>query len=186
MLPEFPCKVTGYNASFVLFDCKGRHLRIVPHGITSNATELDLSENYIKNISVHSFPTLLNLTKLNLNWVNKNKGTNIDAKAFKNLTKLRELRLTGNSLDQIPIPLPRSVEILELSNNKITSLDEETVSGLVNVTHLWLSKNCYTWNPCSTSVKIANNTFVSMTNLQTLDLSFNNLDWVPKIGRAHV
>lgn len=180
MLPQFPCTVTGYNASNVLFDCKGRHLHKVPYGITSNATELDLSENFIKNISGNSFSMLLNLTKLNLSWANKNKGLIIDMNAFKNLTKLHELRLAGNCLAKIPSNLPLSVAILELNNNKITSLDNRSIAGLMNVTHLWLSKNCYIWNPCGTSVTIMDDSFAVMTKLQSLDLSFNNLTQVPK------
>lgn len=180
MLPQFPCTVTGYNASNVLFDCKGRHLLKVPYGITSNATELDLSENFMKNISGNSFSMLLNLTKLNLSWANKNKGLIIDMNAFKNLTKLHELRLAGNCLDKIPSNLPLSVAILELNKNKITSLDNRSTAGLMNVTHLWLSKNCYIWNPCGTSVTIMDGSFAVMTKLQSLDLSFNNLTQVPR------
>lgn len=180
MLPQFPCKVTGYNASSVQFDCKERNLQVVPPGITSNATELDLSNNFIKTISNHSFSTLLNLTTLNLNLVNNKEKPMIDAKAFQHLTKLHNLRLTYNSLDQIPANLPGSLKVLELNNNKINSLTEKSVSGLGSVTHLWLSRNCYIWNPCSKPFRIANNTFVSMKNLQVLDLSFNDLGSVPR------
>nr|XP_046261101.1 toll-like receptor 8 [Scatophagus argus] len=180
MLPQFPCDVAANNASEVLFDCRGRRLNKVPYGITSNATELNLSENFIKNISVNAFSNLLNLTKLNLSWANKNKGLIIDANAFKNLTKLQELRLTGNSLKDIPHNLPLSVEILDLNNNKIKSLHNGSFAGLLNVTHLWLSKNCYSWNPCETSVTIMDDSFAVMTKLLTLGLSFNNLTQVPK------
>uniref|UniRef100_A0A4W6FGV9 TIR domain-containing protein n=1 Tax=Lates calcarifer TaxID=8187 RepID=A0A4W6FGV9_LATCA len=100
-----------------------RHLDSVPSGITSNATELDLSENYITNISVKSFSNLRNLTKLDLSWANKNHAVNIVANVFKNLTKLNHLSLTGNCLNETPSNLPHSVEILELNNNKIILLD---------------------------------------------------------------
>ncbi|XP_044073723.1 toll-like receptor 8 isoform X1 [Siniperca chuatsi] len=180
MSPQFPCDVTTANTSRVLFDCKGRHLHRVPYGITSNATELNLSENYIKNISVNSFSNLLNLTRLNLSWANKNKGLIIAANAFKNLTKLHELRLTGNCLNEIPGNLPLSVEILELNNNKILLLDNSSLAGLTNVTHLLLSRNCYFWNPCGKSVTIMDDSFAAMNKLQALDLSFNNLTQVPK------
>ncbi|XP_070770277.1 toll-like receptor 8 [Enoplosus armatus] len=180
MSSQFPCDVTPYNTSEVLFDCKGRHLHRVPDGITSNATELNLSENYIKNISVNSFSNLVNLTLLNLSWANKNNEVIIAANAFKNLTKLHELRLTGNCLKEIPANLPLSVEILELNKNKILLLDNSSLAGLTNMTQLQLSKNCYFWNPCGQSVKIMDGSFAPMTNLQALDLSFNNLTEVPK------
>ncbi|XP_022597011.1 toll-like receptor 8 [Seriola dumerili] len=180
MLPQFPCDVKACNTSEVVFDCKGRHLHAVPDKIASNATELDLSENYIKNISVNSFSKLLNLTKLDLKWANKKEGLIIAANTFKNLTQLNHLILTGNCLTQIPSNLPLSVEILELNTNNITLLDNRSVAGLTNVTQLWLSKNCYYWNPCGKSVTITEGIFAVMTKLQVLDLSFNNLTHVPK------
>ncbi|XP_041806520.1 toll-like receptor 8 [Chelmon rostratus] len=180
MLPQFPCDVTTYNDSQVLFDCKGRHLHSVPDGITSNATWLNLSENYIKNISANSFSNLWNLTQLNLSWANKNNALIIAANAFKNLTKLHELRLTGNCLNEIPSNLPLSVKILELTNNKIMSLDNRSLAGLTNVTHLFLARNCYFWNPCGKVVTIMDDSFADLTKLQALDLSLNNLTKVPK------
>lgn len=181
MRPQFPCDVTSHNTSKVLFNCKGRHLDQVPFGITGNATELDLSENYIKNITANPFSDLLNLTELNLNWANKNnkEGVIMAANVFKNLTKLHELRLSGNRLKEIPGNLPLSVEILELNNNQIMFLDNRTLAGLTNITHLWLSRNCYIWSPCRKSVTIMAS-FAGMTKLQALDLSFNNLTEVPK------
>lgn len=180
MPPQFPCDVTAHNTSEVLFDCKGRRLTEVPNGIFYNATELDLSENHIENISVNSLSNLLNLTRLNLSWANKKEQLYIAPNAFKNLTKLHELRLSGNCLTKIPINLPLSVEILELSNNNITLLDNSSLAGLTNMTQLWLSRNCYSWNPCGKPVMIMNDSFAAMTELQALDLSFNNITQVPK------
>ncbi|XP_042350395.1 toll-like receptor 8 [Plectropomus leopardus] len=183
MSSQFPCDVTANNTSNttkVLFNCKGRRLHEVPSGITSNATELNLSENFIHNISVVSFSNLLNLTELDLSWANKNKAVIIAANAFRNLTKLHGLRLTGNCLNEIPRNLPLSLEILELTNNQIMHLDNRSLAGVTNVTQLRLSKNCFFWNPCGKSVRIMDNSFAVMTKLQNLDLSFNNITQVPK------
>lgn len=180
MSPKFPCDVTVSNTSEIVFNCRGRHLEHVPYGITGNATELDLSENFIKTIPVHAFAHLLNLTRLNLSWANKNRGSAIAENVFKNLTKLRELKLSGNNLKQIPSNLPVSMEILALENNKIMLVDSRTFATLTNLTQLFLSKNCYSWNPCEKSVTIMNNSFAGMTKLETLDLSYNNLSQVPR------
>ncbi|XP_075963241.1 toll-like receptor 8 [Anarhichas minor] len=180
MTSQFPCDVTADNTSTVRFDCNGRHLKIVPSGITTNATELNLSDNYIKNISADSFSSLLNLTQLNLSRANKEDAVIIAANAFKNLTKLRELRLTGNYLKEIPRNLPVSVEILDLNNNNIFLLDNRSLAGLPNVTDLKLSRNCYIWNPCGKSGRIMKDSFAVMNKLQVLDLSSNNLTEVPK------
>uniref|UniRef100_UPI003AAB63AC toll-like receptor 8 isoform X1 n=1 Tax=Centroberyx gerrardi TaxID=166262 RepID=UPI003AAB63AC len=181
MSPQFPCDVKNDSASMIVFQCRGRHLERVPEGITSNATELDLSENYIENITLNAFSNLVNLTVLNLNWVNHNKGLKTIAEnAFKNLTKLHELRLSGNRLEKVPSNLPLTLETLELNNNKIMLLDNRSLTGIMNVTKLWISKNCYFWNPCGQSLIITKDSFSVLTQLQALDLSFNNLTQVPK------
>lgn len=178
--PQFPCQVTGYNYSSVKFDCSRRQLHHVPNGITSNTTDLDLSENTIKEILPLAFSTLRNLTKLDLSWANKNKELIIDENLFKNLTKLNDLRLTGNGLCRIPSNLPVSVRILKLGNNKIHSFDGSGLAGLKEVTHLYLSKNCYRWNICGKSISIEKDSFAGMAKLVFLELSFNNLTQVPK------
>uniref|UniRef100_A0AAX7TCB4 Toll like receptor 8 n=1 Tax=Astatotilapia calliptera TaxID=8154 RepID=A0AAX7TCB4_ASTCA len=187
MTRQFPCDVISTNTSEVKFDCKGRHLEKVPEGITSNATDLDLSENFIKSIKADSLSNLLKLTQLNLNFANKPKNgygcrkLNISANAFKNLTKIKQLELSGNCLTEIPRNLPHSVEKLDLNINKI-SLDKLNNSfiGLKNITNLLLSKNCYFWNPCGKSVAIMEKPFQILDKLQVLDLSYNNLTHIPK------
>uniref|UniRef100_A0A3Q2W4N5 Uncharacterized protein n=1 Tax=Haplochromis burtoni TaxID=8153 RepID=A0A3Q2W4N5_HAPBU len=189
MTRQFPCDVISNKTSnTVKFDCKGRHLEEVPEGITSNATHLDLSENFIKSIKDESFSKLTNLTQLNLNWANKSKDgygcrlLNIPANAFKNLTKIKQLELSGNCLTEIPRNLPHSVETLELEINKISldKLHDNSFLGLKNITNLFLSKNCYFWNPCGKSVAIMEKPFQILDKLNALNLSYNNLTHVPK------
>ncbi|XP_053295690.1 toll-like receptor 8 isoform X1 [Pleuronectes platessa] len=176
--PQFPCDVKA-NESEVKFDCRGRRLRKVPDGITRDATVIDLSENYMPNITGPVFSGLLNLTTLYLNWANTRRGLRIGDNVFKNLTKLNHLGLTGNNLERIPGNLPPSVETLDLGLNKL-QLDKMNLSGLTYVKNLWLPKNCYIWMPCGRNVTIMNSPFAVMTKLQTLDLSFNNLTHVPQ------
>ncbi|XP_037345343.2 toll-like receptor 8 [Pungitius pungitius] len=181
MRAQFPCDVRAYNNSKVLFDCEERRLHMVPYGITANATELNLSENHIGTIWADSFSRLSNLTRLNLSWANKkeNKTVVIAANAFKNLTKLQCLILTGIGQTEIPENLPLSLKILNLNMNKITWLENGSFNGLTNVTKLMLSKNCFSGNPCGKSVRIGEDSFAVMSKLQHLDLSFNNLTKVP-------
>lgn len=181
MSPKFPCDITAFNTSKVLFDCRERRLEAVPRGITGNATDLDLSENAIKTIDPDAFSGLLNLTWLNLNWANKNKNKNVAIMAnFKNLTKLRELKLNGLCLKEVPQTIPVSVKVLELVNNQIKHLTNRSLARLTNLTQLWLSKNCYFGNLCGQSIEIENNSFANLIKLRVLDLSFNNLSHVPK------
>ncbi|XP_041663353.1 toll-like receptor 8 [Cheilinus undulatus] len=180
MMPQFPCDVKSDNTSSVLFDCRGRHLSEVPHGITSNATDLKLSENYLKNISADSFSALQNLSQLDLSRANKNKGLIIAANTFKNLTKLRSLRLTGNRLTDIPGNIPSSVEILDVHFNNILRLDNRSLAGLANVTQLWSSRNCFYRNPCGKAITVMDGSFALMPKLEKLDLSFNNITKIPQ------
>ncbi|XP_043987947.1 toll-like receptor 8 [Gambusia affinis] len=176
---QFLCDVTTSNSSEVQFDCSSRALEWVPSGITSNVTALDLSNNYLKTIKADAFSKLLNLTWLNLNLANMYKKVVFKA-SLRNLTKLQDLKMSGNGLEEIPSNLPVSVEILELSSNNITNMNHTSFASLPNLTQLWLSKNCYYWNPCGKPVKILNNSFTHMTKLKNLDLSYNNLSNVPK------
>nr|XP_057937171.1 uncharacterized protein tlr7 [Doryrhamphus excisus] len=180
MLPQFPCDVISNNQSQVTFDCRGRKLKYVPEGITSNATELMLSENRISQINLKSFSNLINLARLNLNWANKKKLMKIDNDTFQTLNNLQWLQLSGNCLTAVPVMLPRSLTELELNNNRLLNLDKNSFTRLRNVTRLWLSKNCYYWNPCGRHMQISRGSFAVMTKLQNLDLSFNNLTQVPK------
>ncbi|XP_034069269.1 toll-like receptor 8 [Gymnodraco acuticeps] len=175
---QFPCDVTADNNSNVLFDCGGRRLQEVPDGITNNATYLNLSDNLICHICNDSLSNLLNLTQLDLSRANNDNTVNITVNAFKDLTKLRELRLSGTGLEEIPANLPPSLEIIELNSNNITLLIG-SFDCLANITQLVLARNCYYSNPCKTSVNMENRLEV-MSKLKHLDLSYNNLTEVPK------
>lgn len=177
--PKFPCDVTN-DTSHVIFDCKGRRLDHVPITITSNATKLDLSENFIVNISTNPFHLLSNLITLDLSWANKKDAPHINVSAFYNLTKLNELKMTGNHLNVIPRNLPVSVKLLTLNHNHIVLLDNRSLAGLPNLTELWLTNNCYSWNPCNKSFTIMDGSFALVPKLNLLDLSFNNITQVPR------
>ncbi|XP_061926636.1 toll-like receptor 8 [Entelurus aequoreus] len=180
MRPQFPCDVTAKNISQVIFDCKERKLKDIPEGITSNATELNLSRNNISNIRLNSFSNLMNLTLLDLSFANYTKPVNIDHNTFRQLTKLQTLNLSFNHLNAIPAKLPPSLKVLVIRNNKIISLNRSSFNGLMNMTDLLLARNCFYWNPCGTYMNIAKGSLAVMTQLQVLDLSFNNLTEVPK------
>lgn len=182
MPPKFPCDINVCNNSNIISNCNQRQLTNVPSGIPGNVTVLDLSKNDIYNITAESFSNLFNLTILNLNFLNYRKNKDrviINSMAFKNLTKLTALKLVKTNLTDIPTNLPPNVRKLDLSNNNIM-LQTMNLSSLANITHLWLTKNCYSWNPCKSSVTVENNTFAVMTKLRILDLTYNNLTAVPK------
>ncbi|XP_076025951.1 toll-like receptor 8 [Genypterus blacodes] len=179
MSPKFPCDVRTTNTSKISFNCYQRNLKKVPQGIPSNATGLNLEENHIQSIT-HQFASLSRLDNLNLNWLNGRNGTSIDAMAFRNLTKLRFLGLTGNRLTKIPSNLPSTLISLQLGYNKITFLDNSSLNGIKNVEKFIMVKNCYFWNPCGIPVTIKDDSFKRVTKLKYLELSYNNITRVPK------
>lgn len=180
MPKQFPCDVS-YTNDTVIFHCNGRQLTKIPQGITRDATHLHLEENHIANITKNAFSDLKNLTLLSLNWVNKNYHTTYTAKgAFINLTNLRELRMNGNGLKEIPSLLPTKLEILMLDNNNIISLSSSNFSGIRNVRKLYLSKNCYYSNPCKTVSTIDKGCMSILNNLLELSLNYDNLTQVPQ------
>ncbi|XP_007227776.3 toll-like receptor 8 [Astyanax mexicanus] len=162
----------------VVFYCRGRRLREVPK-VFSNTTRLDLSENKIKNLTMKDLENLQKLVVLNLNWMNDNHKVNIAPGAFTNLTKLAQLQLNGVGLTHIP-KLPKTLKGLSLVGNKIISLNASSFWHLEGLTALYLSRNCYFWNPCYKACEIKNGSFSSLFKLKSLTLSYNNLTYVPR------
>lgn len=178
-LKTSPCDIhENLTAMTVEFNCRGRRLTEMPN-ITINATKLDLSENNIHNLTARAFRHMNNLSDLNLNWINKNEKVTVPAGLFSNLTNLKTFEMNGMALRHIPGNLPENLQQLRLVENKITSINTKTFSSMTNLTHLYLSRNCYYWNPCLRHYTIENGSFSSLGGLRHLSLSYNNLSHVP-------
>ncbi|KAK2904651.1 hypothetical protein Q8A67_006450 [Cirrhinus molitorella] len=175
-----PCDI-HYNVTemTVVVNCSERGLKKVP-ALLMNTTHLDLSENKIKNITARDFRDLANLTVLNLNWMNNNQEVLVGAGVFSNMTKLRRLELNGIGLKVVPRDLPKNLLQLKLTENKITRLNSTSFRHVQNLTLIFLSRNCYYWNPCLRHYQIEDGSFSGLTELKHLTLSYNNLTKVPK------
>ncbi|XP_056321960.1 toll-like receptor 8 [Danio aesculapii] len=174
-----PCDIhENVTAETVVVNCRGRRLKMLPQFLT-NTTYIDLSENDIRNLTAQSFQGLKNLTLLNLNWLNHNREVVVAKGVFSNLTKLRVLDLSGIKLKYIPKEIPKNLDQLSLVENKITWINSTTFGHVKNLSVLYLSKNCYYWNPCSRSYHIEKGSLSYLVNLKRLTLSFNNLTQVP-------
>ncbi|XP_066542439.1 toll-like receptor 7 [Hoplias malabaricus] len=179
-LRTLPCNIEqNYTEGTVAFYCQGRGLREVPH-ILENVTILNLSENRIRNLTAEKVGKLRNLTALNLNWLNKDHMVNVTPGVFVNLSSLRYLNLNGAGLPHVPRHLPKTLLKLTLIENKINSLTCSSFPPLPELTHLYLSKNCYYWNPCNKVFEIEKGSFANLRSLRHLTLSYNNLTRVPQ------
>ncbi|XP_008064294.1 toll-like receptor 8 [Carlito syrichta] len=181
---NYPCDEKKKNNS-VIAECNNRRLQEVPQTVGKYVTELDLSENFITNITNESFQGLQNLTKINLNHnpnvqhQNENPGMNIADGALLNLKNLRELLLEDNQLSKIPAGLPESLRALSLIQNNINFITKSDTLGLTNLESLYLGWNCYFNKVCNKTFDIENGTFEKLMNLKVLSLSFNPILHVP-------
>ncbi|XP_076597357.1 toll-like receptor 9 [Chaetodon auriga] len=179
----FPCD-TDVNATAV--DCSDRPLKLVPFIKSTTVVSLNLSRTKIQEVKQHALSGLPNLQTLKI-MGNCQPGhpkaledhsceLEIHPYAFKSLSKLRCLYLSGNSLTRIPW-LPESLRVLDLQNNRIFHIDQPLKTPYLN--ELYLSKNCFYMNPCGQSFYICEGVFRELSKLKNLTLGYNNLTAVP-------
>ncbi|XP_067875348.1 leucine-rich repeat and fibronectin type III domain-containing protein 1-like protein [Heterodontus francisci] len=128
--------------------CAKTGLLFVPPFIDRRTVELRLTDNFI---------------------------TTVRRKDFANMTSLVHLTLSRNTISQI---MPhafadlRGLRALHLDSNRLTIVNNEHFNGLVNLRHLILSNNQLHYISASSF-----DDFV--TSLEDLDLSYNNLENLP-------
>ena len=128
---------------------------------------LDLSDNKIQNIQPELFDNLQNLRTLNLE---KNSMKILPPEILSNLKQLELLNLSSNFLSSNWINFMTfknlfSLRLLDLSYNKITTLENQIFSDLENLEVLDLKNNLIEI--------IAGQTFANLTSLTSLVLSNN-------------
>lgn len=128
---------------------------------------LDLSENKIQNIQPELFDNLKNLRTLNLE---KNSMKILPPEMLSSLKKLELLNLSSNFLSSNWINFRTfrnliNLRLLDMSYNKITSLENSVFTDLVNLEMLDLKNNLIE--------NIAMDTFANLTTLTSLVLSHN-------------
>ncbi|XP_016083437.1 keratocan [Ornithorhynchus anatinus] len=159
--PNFP------NALY----CDSRGLKEIPT-IPSRIWYLYLQNNLIETIPEKAFMNATQLRWINLN---KNKITNygIEKGALSQLKKLLFLFLEDNELEEVPAPLPRSLEQLQLARNKVSRIPQGTFSNLENLTLLDLQHNKLLDNA------FQRDTFKGLKNLMQLNMAKNSLRSMP-------
>ncbi|XP_038668530.1 osteomodulin [Scyliorhinus canicula] len=119
--------------------CNNRKLKYVPN-IPAHVRHLYLQVNEIESVPENAFINATLLQEINFSH-NKLKSSNIPKGVFGKLKSLFHLRLDHNKLEEVPVPLPNTLERLTLSFNQLTKLPADTIRTLINVTVLDLSNN---------------------------------------------
>ncbi|KAJ1109201.1 hypothetical protein NDU88_006565 [Pleurodeles waltl] len=182
--------------SLELLSLKFNNLTSIPLGLPSTLTSLDLGENKIPELRPSDFDNLTNLKYLDLRWncqrcdhaalpcfpCSNNSALQIHDDAFRNLSKLKELNLRGNSLRDLPDiifePLT-NLQSLELSDNFLALViaSGTLFSKLPRMQNLSLN---YNYEPLNTFPKLTlSHTMKDMRSLRYISLNgyfFRNLD----------
>lgn len=175
---KWTCSVTSLNTS-VLVDCSMRKLKVIPHKLPQNVTELNLSVNKIKFLPEKLFERLLNVTFIDLNH-NLIGLLKPKEPPFLHCKRLKTLLLNRNSLSQVPRDLPSTLTNLSLADNQINSIRQEDFLGLPKIESINLDDNCYFHSICNKTLEIETGTFDKLDRLTNLSLTRNRLEKVPQ------
>ncbi|KAM4720877.1 osteomodulin [Rhinophrynus dorsalis] len=150
--------------------CDNRKLKAIPQ-IPSRIQQLYLQFNEIDAVIGKSFINATALREINLSH-NKIKSNKIEVGVFAKLPNLVQLFLHHNDLEDIPSPLPSSIERIFLGFNKIGKVKDDDFKDLVNLTMLDLCNN-HIGNVRGKAIS-------KLKNLMQLNICNNNLHSMPK------
>lgn len=151
--------------------CENKGLKEVPP-IPSRIWYLYLQNNEIEMLNEKQFSNATQLRWINLN---KNKITSegIEKNFFEAMQNLLYLLLEDNDLEDVPTPLPDSLEQLRLARNKISKIPEGVFSKLENLTLLDLHQNKLT------DGSFQEDALAGLKNLVQLNVAKNALKKMP-------
>ncbi|XP_015275008.1 PREDICTED: podocan-like protein 1 [Gekko japonicus] len=147
-------------------------LESVPPGLPRRVRSLMLLHNRIAHIGPHDFAATYALAELNLSY-NRLYSAHIHRLAFRKLRRLETVDLSGNRLTLLPAGLPSSLQVLNLQKNQINSLSSELLANLTRLKELHLAHNRLRIGGISPG------TWQELQGLKLLDLSYNELSYVP-------
>uniref|UniRef100_A0A8D0KGC8 Podocan like 1 n=1 Tax=Salvator merianae TaxID=96440 RepID=A0A8D0KGC8_SALMN len=147
-------------------------LECIPPGLPRRVRSLMLLHNQIARIGLHDFATTYALVELNLSY-NQLYSAHIHRLAFRKLRRLENLDISGNHLTLLPAGLPSSLQVLNLQKNQLNSLSPELLTNLTMLKELHLAHNRLRIS------SISPGTWQELYGLQLLDLSYNELSYIP-------
>lgn len=139
LLQTLPLLVCVWRSRLV--QCSGPGISAVPISVPADTFRLRLEKTRISRVPRAAF---YNLSELRFLWLTYNSIMSIHPSSFVNLKALRELRLEGNLLASFPWEglrdMPR-LQTFSLHNNRLSVLPAHASLVLPNVTYLDLSSN---------------------------------------------
>ncbi|KAK6473935.1 extracellular matrix protein 2-like [Huso huso] len=144
----------------------------IPQALPPTLEELRINENVLQIIDEDHFQDLNNLVTLELEGNILSEGT-VSPSAFKPLTRLSYLRLGRNHFRTIPQGLPELLEELYLENNLIEEISEAAFNNTRNLNIISLRHNKLDES------RLAPQAWINHENLESIDLSHNQLYHVP-------
>ncbi|XP_063796777.1 extracellular matrix protein 2 isoform X2 [Pseudophryne corroboree] len=163
----------GCFISEITVSCSNAKLTGIPPISDPDVKSLDLLGNFITSIPKEAFNGMPNLERIDLS-KNKLMSTGIDSLAFKSLKNLKRLYLDGNILDQIPSELPSTLEELKLNENKLGSLNEDSLTDLKNLVTLEMEGNQLS------EANVSPQAFKPLQHLSYLRLGRNKFRTIPQ------
>ncbi|XP_070704214.1 extracellular matrix protein 2 [Pempheris klunzingeri] len=150
----------------------GNLLDAVPSDLPPTLQELKISENRLRGINENSFQDQSSLVILELEGNLLSEG-NVDPRAFAPLIQLSYLRLGRNHFRTVPQGLPMSLLELYLENNLIEEISEAVFNQTQSLNVVSLRHNRLD------ETRIAPMAWINHRNLESIDLSHNDLYLVP-------
>ncbi|XP_019393738.1 PREDICTED: nephrocan-like [Crocodylus porosus] len=151
--------------NLITLELSSNHLQAMPLRLPARLQKLDCSNNLIRQVTAQDFQGLRNLKHL---FLDNNAVSLFEAGALQRCAQLSNLALEQNLLISIPLRLPdtlarldlkgndiqdvgeqelkdlKQLQVLNLRNNKISSLDRKVLEYLPRLRHLYLDGN--PWN----------------------------------------
>ncbi|KAK4831814.1 hypothetical protein QYF61_019244, partial [Mycteria americana] len=146
------------------------NLKELPENMPKSLQEIRAHENEISKLRKAVFNGLNQVIVLELG-TNPIKSSGIENGAFQGMKRLSYIRIADTNITSIPKGLPPSLTELHLDGNKISKIDAEGLSGLINLAKLGLSFNSIS--------SVENGSLNNVPHLRELHLNNNELVRVP-------
>ncbi|KAK2087491.1 Podocan-like protein 1 [Saguinus oedipus] len=150
----------------------GNGLDRVPPALPRRLRALVLPHNRVAALGPRDLAATPGLAELNLAY-NCLASARVHRRAFRRLRTLRSLDLAGNQLTRLPMGLPTRLRTLRLQRNQLRMLEPEPLARLDQLRDLNLAHNRLRVGD------IGPGTWHELQALQVLDLSHNELSFVP-------